>query len=292
MYSAGRENPKTVFEFSSIDYHSSAFYKMFACPRYTPAVMFYLEGISKFYTLLIVSFVCSETYGLKGLDVFTGQKEEIALLIMVITQVCYEVGQLASSGWSLKEYFGAVWNMLDFASCALLVVWAVLSPVRAQFPIAKIAVGLSAIPLALLQLQYLSLIKQLGLLVIMIQSMIFDVQTFFVVYLVFIWGFVVFFRMLFSDVYPDYSSSAAAFTTLFSATVGQFTYQDFYQSYYQTIATIMLILYIVMTNILLINLLIAQMSSTYDRIFTKSREEWAFIKVSQLHSYIIYCSSF
>ena len=276
-HSNGKAEPCTPYEFSNTEFHSLTTYKVFACPRYTPAVMFFIEGLSKLYTLVLVSFVCTFTYGQQGHDMYVGSLEENLLVVMLLAQVSYELGQLASCGWSLSDYFGGLWNILDVMSCFLLLFWLVLIPFPEHFYIAKCSVALSAIPLALLQLQYMSLVKTLGLLVLMIQSMMVDVVTFIVVYLVSIYGFTVSFRALFYTV-NDYSSTGTTFVTLFESTLGNFQFDNF-DNTYKTVGVILLVLFLILTNVLLVNLLIAQMSSTYNRIIFKSREEWTFIKV-------------
>lgn len=276
--SGGAEEPKTPWEFSNTEFHSLAAYKIFACPRYTPAVMFFIEGMSKLLTLLIVSFVCFETYGVHNHGEYAGSLAENALVVMMLGQIFYELGQLASCNWSLREYFSGVWNILDVTCCVLLLVWALLLPFPHLFAIGKVAIALAAIPLAFLQLQYLSLIKTLGLLVLMIQSMITDVYTFIVVYLVCIYGFTVCFRAMFYTL-NDYSSTGITFVTLFQSTLGNFRFDEF-DGTFKLVGVLVMVLFLTLTNVLLVNLLIAQMSSTFNRIIFKSREEWTFIKVS------------
>jgi hypothetical protein len=278
LRSGGEDEPQTVLEFSNTEFHSLTAYKLFACPRYTPAIMFFIEGLSKLYTLGLVSFVCFTTYGSLGKDAYSNSVEENLLLMMLVAQVLYELGQLASCDWSLKEYFGGVWNILDVTCCTLLAAWAFLLPNPRLFYLGKVAIAVSAIPLALVQLQYLSLIKTLGLLVLMIQSMMVDVYVFFVVYLICIYGFTVCFRALFFTV-NDFSSTGIAFVTLFQSTLGQFFFDDF-DGAYKMVGIVVMVSFLTLTNVLLVNLLIAQMSSTYNRIIFKSREEWTFIKVT------------
>lgn len=266
-----------MFEFSNTEFHALTLYKVFACPRYTPAVMFFIEGLSKLYILIMVSYVCFTTYGFEANNQYTNSAPENLLLMLLFSQVFYELGQLASCGWSLRDYFGGVWNILDVSNCFLLLIWALLLPTPEYFYFARCAVALSAIPLALVQLQYLSLIKTLGLLVLMIQSMMVDVSVFIVVYLVSIYGFTVSFRAMFYTV-NDYSSTGVTFVTLFQSTLGNFNFDEFDGSY-KLIGVVVMVIFLTLTNVLLVNLLIAQMSSTYNRIIFKSREEWTFIKV-------------
>jgi len=240
--------------------------------------MFFIEGVSKLYTLILVSFVCNFTYGQEKQRNYSGSMAENLLVVILLAQVLYELGQLASCGWSLRDYFGGLWNILDVMSCMLLLFWLVLLPFPNYFYLGLCSIALSAIPLALLQLQYLSLIKTLGLLVLMIQSMMVDVLTFITVYLVSIYGFTVSFRAMFYTV-DSYGSTGVTFITLFQSTLGNFFFSDF-DGTFATVGQLLMVVFLVLTNVLLVNLLIAQMSNTYNRIIFKSREEWTFIKVS------------
>ena len=170
-----------------------------------------------------------------------------------------------------------MWNILDVTCCVLLLFWALLLPFPESFYFGKAAVAMSAVPLALVQLQYLSLIKTLGLLVLMIQAMITDVYTFIVVYLVCIYGFTVCFRAMFYTI-NDYSSTGITFVTLFQSTLGGFDF-DAFGGTFKVVGVLVMVLFLTLTQVLLVNMLIAQMSNTYSRIMCKSREGWTFIKV-------------
>jgi hypothetical protein len=279
LCSSGSEEPNSIFAFSHVYYHRYPLYKLFACPRYTPAMMFFIEGISKLFTLLLVSVVAIEIYGaVEAPREFTGSSMEYGLFIMTVTLILFEIGQLATCNWSLNEYFGGVWNILDVFSCSMLLVWCVCLPFPDYFQVGLASLAAASVPLAVLQLQYLSLIKTLGLLVLMIQSMMVDVATFIVVYVVSIYGFTVCFRALFFRT-KNYGNTGTTFVTLFQSTLGQFEFGDFEHSEFELFGILVMIVFMTLTNVLLINLLIAQMASTYNRISLKSREEWTFVKV-------------
>ena len=70
--------------------------------------MFFIEGLSKLYTLILVSFVCNFTYGQESQKEYSGSLAENLLVVILVAQVLYELGQLASCGWSLGDYFGGL----------------------------------------------------------------------------------------------------------------------------------------------------------------------------------------
>jgi hypothetical protein len=254
-------------------------YKALMCPRYTPATFFLLEGLSKAATLLLVATVSIDVYGKLGHTLFANSAAEGLLLLMLVTQIIYEIGQLGAVKWSLERHFADVWNSLDCAALALIGMWALLSPHRAAFDVGRALLSLSAIPLSLQMLQYISILETIGLLVLMIKSMVLDVAVFVLVYVVSIFGFGVCFYGLFYGQAP-FDSSGETMLYLFQSTLGNFDFGALSGSPFNGVGTAVLVAFLVLTSVLLVNLLIAQMSSTYSRIKEKSREEWSFIMVS------------
>lgn len=259
------------------------------CPRYTPVVMFLLEGASKSFLLLLVSWVVLGVYGRDGHSIYAHTKAEGFLVLMLTTYLIYELGLLSERNWSLRKHFGNVWNALDAVSLSLILMWALLSPSARSFDVSRGALCLSAIPLSLQILQYISLVKSFGLLVLMIRSMFVDVLMFVVVYVVCIFGFGVCFHGLFYGHAP-FNSKGGTLLFLINATLGEFDFDELADIVYIGLGTTVLVLFLVLTTVLLLNLLIAQMSSTYNRIMDRSREEWSFVLVSVI--FLLLCSLF
>jgi hypothetical protein len=240
--------------------------------------LFFLEGLSKAATLLLVALTTIIVYGKQGHRRYANSIAEGFLLLMLTTQICYEVGQLSTANWNLKKYFSDIWNVLDTLAVVLIGLWAVLSPSHSAFDVGRALLSLSAIPLSLQLLQYISMFRTIGLLVLMIKSMVLDVMVFVLVYVVSIFGFGVCFYGLFYG-QASFESSGDTLLYLFQSTLGSFDFGALSGPPFNGVGTAVLVAFLVLTSVLLVNLLIAQMSSTYSRIKDKSREEWAYVMV-------------
>lgn len=135
-------------------------------PRSCPAVIFFLEGLSKIVIVILSSHIAVQSYGYQGdfhflpVDMPTFGVT-IVLLVMIAATIMYEVGQLAERG-SMNVYITNPWNFLDFCAIMLLLVWAILLHSPEQQVARQIVLALSMIPMSLTILQYLSYFKSLG----------------------------------------------------------------------------------------------------------------------------------
>lgn len=142
---------------------------------------------------------------------------------------------------------------------------------------------LSAVPLSLGLLQSVSVNKSIGQLIIMIKAMVWDLFSMFILFIICTYGFAV----TLSGILPNkyiYSSLVYSFLSLFSATLGDF--QIFYPNsvdgdddgseHFQLeyIGNILLVIYLLFSSVMLLNLLIARMANTHNKIDGKSTQEW------------------
>ena len=99
-------------------------------------------------------------------------------------------------------------------------------------------------------------------------------------------GFAITFLSQFSNK-DDYQTLGQSMLTLYSAMLGNFEFDFPSDSDFLSIAgKIALVLYSVITAIVLLNLLIAQMSNTYKRIEDASLQEWLFAKSSTVMRFL------
>ena len=99
-------------------------YMAFTFPRACPVVMFLLDMMSKVLTLLLVSNLTLSTYPLaekEGLDAVTSV--EYFLILQLVGIVLYEIGQGSHLKKGLLAHVNNIWNMFDFVSSFLLVLW-------------------------------------------------------------------------------------------------------------------------------------------------------------------------
>ena len=156
---------------------------------------------------------------------------------------------------------------------------------------AKVVLSVAAIPQSLSLLQYASLSKSTGELVIMIKGMALDVFPFLVIYLVSTVGLAITFNGLFSYQDPDsaYGSIGNAILSLYAATLGGFDFavegSDF--GFVNDLGVAFLTVHVLFSSVLLLNLLVACMSATYQRIADKSLQEWSFFIAKTVQQFIL-----
>ena len=155
---------------------------------------------------------------------------EISLLVFVIGDIIYEIGQIHQHNFDLYAYLDS-WNVLDIITLGLLFLWAIFLTNPNYRSSGEVMLCLSAIPLSLRLLQCLCLFKQIGQLIIMIRAMIKDIASFFIVYLVCTLGFTVtlsgLYKLIISSVddfngTSGFSSFIVSLLSLYSATLGNF----------------------------------------------------------------------
>ena len=116
-----------------------------------------------------------------------------------------------------------------------------------------------------------------------------DVFPFLIIYLVSTVGLAITFNGLYSGNDSSYSSIGNAFLSLYSATLGGFNF-DVEGSEYSSINSLgvaFLTVYVLGSSVLLLNLLVACMSATYQRIADKSMQEWSFFIAKTVQQFII-----
>jgi hypothetical protein len=185
------------------------------------------------------------------------------------------------SKWDLKSHFRNQWNVLDATSIAFLFIWAVLLPFAAHADIGRASLGGAAIVQAFALLQYVSLLsKDVGELVIISTKMLWDLLNFIVIMLVAMFGFGIAFRGLFYRS-AAFSSAGQAFLTLFSAILGNYDFGDLESvGPFTFVGYGAMVFFVVISSVMLLNLLIARMSSTYDTTFALALEEWQSFQAS------------
>lgn len=185
----------------------------------------------------------------------------------------------------IQAYMRDEWNFVDMVNCLGGLLWFILRCIPSQFIAARVTLSLLAIPWSIGLLRFFSINKTLGELVIIIRAMLQDLTAFVVVYIVMIAGFGVAFRGLFADT-VEYATMTDTFLALFSGTLSNFAY-DIYNTGNKgvnTIGIILTLIFVIMTAIMLINLLIAKMSTSFQRVSDKSQMEWAFERAKLVRS--------
>jgi hypothetical protein len=312
---------------STIKHMSDLFQLRSGCStyRYCPVVMFVFEGLSKLAFVFVVSVVCitmssSKDHCEVGFAGFFGMKcdqihyWETALLVMLVTSFIYEVGEvinrinrthkvssddaftryIALVGTSISkasEHFSDRWNLLDILTIAFISIWAwykyLIGLEADSDENAQAWLSMSAISLSLGLLRFQSMSKSTGQLVIMVFEMINDLQGFLLVFLTCILGFGIAFHSLFPSL-EAYNSWRTTSLTLFDAALGNHDFDAFGQSNdHQSIGIVLMMVYTILVMIVLLNLIIARMSATHEKIDKSALEVWARMQAINTEDFLL-----
>ena len=228
-------------------------YQVLFSPRYCVGILFNCELLSKFVLFLLIANVATEG---------GGSNTDWLLMVLFIGQMCTEMGQL----WTMRaKYFSEGWNIIDMCSYSLLLVWAILRDTEDE-EIGLACLSFAAIPMSLSLLQVFVVVQSIGKLTFLVTGMSEDVLPLLIFTFVIMLGHSVTFLSLFSD-NESYDSFGDAMITFFSGLNGGIEYSlNGEGDLLDTLGILSLMLYSVMTSIVLLNLLIAQMSNTYQNI--------------------------
>jgi hypothetical protein len=151
-----------------------------------------------------------------------------------------------------------VWNFIDVVSNSLIACWFFFKLYPLHHNAARGFLAISAVPMSISLLRFLSFFQHLGQLVIMIFAMSVDLVSFLVVFLISILGFGIAFHSLFPDT-DAFRGPGATFLTLFSAALGGHEFETYNGHKYQNLGVATMALYVTFVMIILLNLIIARL---------------------------------
>jgi ankyrin repeat protein len=284
--------------------------------RYCPAAVFFGEGVSKAIFLVLIaymsilvrnkssrtsSFEPSDsifTWAYRGEDDSVGRLVEIFLLIMSLTKLIYEYGQMCSdcttiipSLQNFVDHFENIWDTLDVLNLILVGFWVVVNHFTALERYAedgRAALAASTIFLSLRVLQYFSVFEPIGKLLIMLVAMMKELTNFIVVYGAIVVGFSICLFTLLPDA-PAYASMGDTLLILFGATLANYEedLSTMVDNQFYEISVIIQVAFIFFTAVILLNLIIARMSATHNRIDDTSYQEWQFSQAKYCQEYLL-----
>ena len=283
--------------------HGDMYYNALFLPRHVAVFVFFAEATSKCYQLLLIGTVLSNDNVLSINDytrtnppkheLFVATTIYAFTIVQIIGVVLYEFGSILGYrnifvGFS--THFSNLWNIFDAFSLIGLVAFLVFTNLGGYYRYSLIVMSIAGLFSALSLLQYLAISKSLGKLIIMIRTMIVnDVKDFLVVYMVCTIGFVIAFRSLFAGSNMGYDTYTEAILNTISVSLGNFDLAMTTDNgpAFNTIATLVLLLYLVFTAVILLNLLIARMSGTHDKVDEKARQEWLYNHASNVKQFTL-----
>eukprot|EP01041_Mallomonas_annulata_P003677 gene3677-7318_t len=211
------------------------------------------------------------------------------------------------------------WNRLDFIGLVLLATWSILLAINrhhetallehlkypfstddpsetatSYHPDSKALIAVSAIPICIGLMRYLSFHRSLGKQVVMVFKMAMDLSVFGIIIGVSILGFAIAFHGLFGDMQLSNSNSTYSFETvaqtsrvLFDAFLGQHDMTMFDDTPYKYTGIVLLYVYIVMTMVIMLNLIIARFTATHDEINSISHNIWSLMKARNVQEFLL-----
>ncbi|CAF1319031.1 unnamed protein product [Rotaria sordida] len=222
---------------------------------------------------------------------------EYILFIWVTTLLCEEIRQFFSlEAKSIRNavvaYFEVFWNKLDVLAIILFYVGFILRflPYTECFCAARIVFSVDITIWFIRSLDLFAAIKRLGPKLVMIGEMMHDLKFYMIMLVVFIMGFGV---SSYSLIY-----GAKAFTWHLPREIinlaywqifGELNALDSFEHNYRPngyAVFILLVIYMAIVNILLVNLLIAMFSNTFDRLQTDTDRIWKFQRYSLICEYL------
>jgi len=198
-----------------------------------------------------------------------------------ILQEVYQAIRLGAS------YLADSWNCIDFAGSSSIIAFAVIH-FRGYSTTTEMSAGIViALLSALRLLQTASLHQAVGPLILAVVKMISDISMFLVLYAYILLIFAGVFNVLSSDEDHEYFGTYGKATlTLFYAAVGEFndTLNNAIESH-DTLGAVLLFIYVVLSSIILLNLLIAIMASTYAAIENTKKPQYQ-LRIRVLNEYL------
>jgi hypothetical protein len=266
--------------------------------RYTPATYLILEFLSELLLILIITSIVTSyevTVNTTSSSVLLLNTNfsyvEIMLLIMIPARSFYTFGKISSLNYDILRYLNP-YNIMELLCLICLFIWLIDKQQYIQTSYyhhihSRIALSLSIIPLSLRMLQYLSTYKSFGILISIIIQTVNDVQLFIAVYVVYIFGFTIFFHSLFGTKNDSLYTPGSTALFLFRSTLGDQDFTIFENDpIFEYIGIFVYVVFLIFTTVVLLNLLIAKINNTFTMMDENATEYFSFEMVRNVSTYI------
>lgn len=289
-----RSKDMTVFQRIS-SFYSAPFTKFMGnLVSYIAFILLYAYVITMFFP----RFDSSQTLG--GLSVV-----EVILYFWIATIIMEEIRQLASQqpksfGDKFSIYFSDTWNLVDAFSLLAFVVAVILRFFDSTYEAARIILSLNIIVFIVRSLQIFSVNRQLGPKLVMIRKMLEDLKQFVIILLIFIIAYGI---ALQAVSFPGPGKYAKSIQQVLRGIVDLPYWQMYGELFLEEISgqkpnehgevhptarwlsPALLAGYMLFTNVLLLNLLIAIFSYTFERVQEDSDKVWKFQRYELIAEY-------
>ena len=267
--------------------------------RRCPAIMYISEGLSTFFLLFMICWVLLKVYVNDDLDP-TYKGSEILLVILSFSKLLFEYGEsvgnvpLMLPTWdSMEQYLSKAQNWNDCAGLTLLMSWLILRfHGLDQVFYYKACLATSAIFFSISVLQHMMINESVGKLILVLMEMTKNLATFAVVFAFVIFGFSVCLYSIMNDnregSFEGYEDAVETFLTVFTAALGTFSNSSMsIDSPYRILCVVISVSYLIIANVVLMSLIIAQMSATHDEIKANALTEYNYNRGLIVRDYLL-----
>ncbi|XP_072021681.1 transient receptor potential cation channel subfamily M member 5-like [Amphiura filiformis] len=227
---------------------------------------------------------------------------ECFLIVWGFTYVAEEIRQLGTTSHEIWEYVRNHWNWIDIYMLVFFILGVILRLANHRHE-ARIVLALSIFGFYLRLLHKLTLFKYTGPKILMIGQMLIDLAVFMGILVIVLIGYGVAAQAV---LYPQVTDPLTVFIEIlyrpYFQIYGELFLEDIHDeacSKNETAirlgatpcpqnaawATVFLALYMIFTNVLLLNLLIAMFSHTFDKVEEENDVHWKFLKYSLTMEY-------
>eukprot|EP00004_Rigifila_ramosa_P002845 TRINITY_DN128_c0_g2_i1.p1 TRINITY_DN128_c0_g2~~TRINITY_DN128_c0_g2_i1.p1 ORF type:complete len:1464 (-),score=371.71 TRINITY_DN128_c0_g2_i1:13-3942(-) len=259
-------------------------------------IHFYQSAVAKFWVQTWMYLAFLGLYSYVVLYAIDGKTHitplEILVAIWIFSFALDELQQLRSEGFA--QYTASFWNRVDML---MISIYVAAFLVRIALPgsgtgsdVTRMLMGVDAVFFYCRLMNRFSVDRNLGPLVATIGNMATDIFLFLFILLVVILGFgISFYASLFTHDYVPVSDGENlgdlnpvnwVIQHAYWQIYGQLFLSEFQaaKSTFTLIPKILLAIYLIVANVLLVNLLIAMMSDTYQKMSEQSKEVWRFMR--------------
>lgn len=271
--------------------------------RFCPLASFTLRFFSKIVLLILISRIAYDYSVDYSTDYSDDNRRtrwvagEVWLLIFTIAEILYEVGYLLeeildhpnrSFFTNTNNYIKKHRNIVELSILCGIILWSFLRIRSTTINKARVVISLISIPQAISLLRYLSIYQPLGELILVIQFIVVqDIFLFAIIYFVIVIGFgVTLFTLFHTNMV--YRTTLTMFFQLFEYTLNNFDFSNFTTNseVVNIFGCLILISYLVLTSIILMNVLIARLTNTYESVSERAVSEWCYMKAQQVNKHL------
>ena len=226
----------------------------------------------------------------------------ILLLVQSAANLLFEYGELCANKFgclptitSAKRYITNVWNILDCGALLAIAFWIGLT-CNGHIYAGYSSLAISNVFMSIDLLRYLSVVQEIGEFNITLLVLSTDLYSYCIVFALLMFGFCVLQFSLFGklddgNVNSSFSSSGQTFLTMLSAALGNYDneYHNAFPrtSIFRKIGVALQVIYIIFFSIVILNIVIARMASTYKKVNKDSFQKWQLSRAQILMDYIL-----